>query len=67
MVHPHEFSNGHRTLPTLARFVLGLRLNGFTSTNFHAIINEAKAVSGVTKSPSRTSSFKPSSAKPPVC
>jgi hypothetical protein len=29
-------------------YVIFLRLNGFTSTNFHTIINEAKAASGVT-------------------
>jgi hypothetical protein len=47
MVHPHEFTNGQYTLSTLAWLILGLRLNGFTSTIFQTIINEVKAASGV--------------------
>jgi hypothetical protein len=64
MTHPHEFANKQYTLTDLAILVLLLQVNGFTSTNFHTIINEAKAASGITASPSRTPTFKPSSAKP---
>jgi hypothetical protein len=45
MTHPHEFANGHYTFTQLGQLVTALKAAGFTSTNFHTILNEVKGIS----------------------
>jgi hypothetical protein len=44
MTHPHEFANGQYTLTMLNDLVSALYAAGFTSTNFHTVIYEAKGI-----------------------
>jgi hypothetical protein len=51
MTHPHEFANGHYTFTQLAQLVTALKAAGFTSTNFHTVLNEVSGAATPTAAP----------------
>lgn len=76
MLHPEEFANGAFTLTMLGQLVNQLKAVGFTSTNFHTIINEVKGgiptsapttaapTQSPTKKPTRSPTARPTTRAP---